>query len=495
MDALDHGKRVLATILLSGNVKALSYAQRRLTETHFADTTQRAVYLMAVRYAEQTGGVLTRDALLDALRDRPPGTQLFYTEFWDSLARHTPAASSDFIHSVGQLRDLAAERLTGEALAQGMEVLTKGAEDGRRFLKGHADARSWVQSQFAEIERELSLADAPEGDMRREKADIVAAYSAAEADRKKGTGAIPTGIPRLDRALGGGLRRGELDLIMAFTSVGKTGWCCQLSWNAVTLGKNVVYFTSETLRQQIRVKILSRHSRGFTSTGRGLNSRDIKAGTLSMWCPDGRHERGSFCSCGKEAFLATLEDWETNPAYGKLYVAQVPRGATVSTLESRLARITRDWDADLVIIDYLMLLRSETSYRSKRETLSEIVNDGKGLATSYKGGQGVPVVSPWQVNKEGYDLAKASGVYDLTATGETAEARNTADLVLSLLDTGDSPNSESGRNVPLRLGIPKNRDGERGHTIDLIADYATSCFSEAEARVQQFDQAADIGES
>ena len=143
----------------------------------------------------------------------------------------------------------------------------------------------------------------------------------------------------------------------------------------------MVIFTSETLRSQVRFSILARHSREPQFGIRdGINTRDMKAGTLK----------------DKNAFAAVLHDWSTNPRYGRCYVAQVPRGATVSVLESRLARLAREWTADLVVIDYLALLHAETRHRDLRESLVEIIKAAGELAGTYCDGLGVPVLSPWQ---------------------------------------------------------------------------------------------------
>ena len=71
--------------------------------------------------------------------------------------------------------------------------------------------------------------------------------------------------------------------------------CCQFAWHAVTQqGRNVVIFTSETLRSQVRFRILARHSRDPRfGLSKGINTRDMKAGTLQ----------------DKNAFAAVLHDF------------------------------------------------------------------------------------------------------------------------------------------------------------------------------------------
>jgi replicative DNA helicase len=466
-DAIDHGRTVLGAIL-AGRPDLLATAQRHLKPEHFTDSVQAALFTMCERYADQSGGVLPRAALADILRSAAPGTVLKYEEYFDLLTVSKPS-DEEFRWSVQQLRELYAERRTGEVITRSMEVLTRGITEGtgqrQRELRGHNDARSFILSGVAGIERELSAEDAPEGDMRAEGREIKEDYVRREMQRATGS-AVSTGIAALDAMLGGGYQRGELGLVAGYTSAGKSKWCAQTAWHAVTQQRrNVVIFTSETLRSQVRFSILSRHSRldqfGIEDgQHRGINTRDMKAGTLR----------------DKNAFAAVLHDFVSNAAHGHCYIAQVPRGATVATLESRLARLARDWTADLVIIDYLALLHAETQRRELRESLVEIIKSGKELAVTYQDGLGVPVLSPWQMSRAARDEASKSGGYTLSSPSETAEASNTPDGVLGLLEP-DSDDSR-GRAVRMKLSVLKNRDGERGgEPLEMTADYATSFFA------------------
>jgi replicative DNA helicase len=460
-DSIDHGRVVLGAIL-AGRSDLLAAAQRHLAPSHFTDSVQADLFLCCERYADQTRGVLPRAALADIFRDRPPGTVLKYEEYFDLLTAVKPS-DGEFRWSVQQLRELYAERRTGELNTRAMQILTQGVAEGKRELRGHADARAYLLAGLADIERELADGSSPEGDMRAEGREIKDDYARREAQRAQGSG-VSTGIPVLDLMTGGGTQRGEVCLMAGYTSSGKTSICAQFAWHAVTQqAKNVVIFTSETLRSQVRFKILARHSRDpqFGIDG-GINTRDMKAGTLR----------------DKNAFAAVLHDFSTNPVYGRCYIAQVPRGATVATLESRLARLAREWTADLVIVDSLNLLRPELRRRELREGLVEILQEAKQVAATYQDGLGVPLWSPWQVKRESRDEASKSGGYTLNALSETAEASNTADVIISLLEP-DSDDSR-GRDVPLKLSVLKNRDGERGgEPLDLRADYATSFFAPA----------------
>lgn len=463
----EHCQTVLATIL-SGRRDLLDRANRRLLPEHFLDQTLRNVFIMINRYFEVTGGILTRSALDDILRGSAAdaGRVALYQETFDLL---TSRAADDvaFLWSIEQIVELAAERATSDALVQAMAILNHGAQDEKgQTLRGHVDARHHVLAAFAEIDKELAKQASPEGDMRDERAIIVEEYESRKRLRQLNlSDGYRFGIPCVDE-LTNGLQPGDLDLIVGYTSAGKSALLVQLAWHvAICQGKNVVIATTETLRPAVRRKVISRHSL-LPQFGlpEGLNSRDIRRASLSA-----EHEK---------ALHAVLDDFTTNPAYGHLHIMQVPHGATITALEARLLRVHRQWPIHLVGIDYLQLLHGERERRrhSDREEQSAIVKAAKQLATTFDDGGGLCVVSPWQVNRASREIAGRDHHYTLQATSETAEASNTSDAIISVLE----PNDITSRYVELLVQVLKNRDGLRtsAQTMAVRADYATSSFSD-----------------
>lgn len=457
----DHG-RVILSAIIPDNRDLLDEALRYLVPEHFVDSTLRMIYVLLERYVETTRAILPKHVLVDVLqrKGRDVGTVALVGEVYDSLAV-TQVAESDFRWSLEQIRELAAERETERALTESMEILRRGATDehGER-VQGHQDARGHVLSKFALIDRELAMQDAPEGNIRDEASEMLADYAARKEAKISGhTGGVLFGVPSLDAKIGG-LQPGELDLLVGYSASGKTSLACgQLAWSAaVEQGLNVVIATTETLRVQVRRKILARHSRlpkfGLEN---GLNSRHIKDGSLE---PD--EER---------VLREVIADFSTGN-YGKLYIAQVPRGAGISTLEARLLRVRRQFPVDLLVIDYLALLRSERRRESDREELGSIIKAAKQLATTFDDGRGVPVISPWQVNRSSKEAAAKAGMYTTAALAETAEATNSSDVIVSLLE----PEDNTSRFADLRAQVLKNRDGETHNSIPLMVDYATSMF-------------------
>jgi replicative DNA helicase len=463
---------------------------RRLRPVHFGGQVNPQLFALLGRYLDMTGEVMTRAALQGFLEQQrsQAGTVAMYLEVYDQLAG-TQATDGEFGWAVERLREVASEQATGEALSAAYEILTRGVEDknGERVV-GPEAARLHVLERFAAIDVELNQSESPEGDIRQEQSQIIGRFMKSVEGRKRqgGRTGIGTGVAAIDDLLGGGLGNGELALVAGFSSSGKTSLCVSTAWHAcVAQGKNVVFFTSETLRPQVVNKLIARHSRHpqfDMELPDGIDSKRIREGSLS----------------GPEiaAYSEVLRDFTDNPAYGKCYVAQVPWGATIGQVRSRLSRIGHLFEVHLCIIDYLGLLNSDRKRDTSHEETAQIVKDTKAMAATHEGGTGVPCISPWQVNRPGRDRALKEGSYAGIDLAGSAEAFNTPDVVLTLLEPAKI---ENPRACPVKGELLKNRDGPRGAVIPLKIDYATSFFrcedggSVSAPGEVMMNSAADIG--
>jgi replicative DNA helicase len=463
--SLDHSKIVLGAILstqrdLDDRKRLLDKALTQLTPSHFPDVNYRNIFTLLEKYAEVAGGIITKKAMTDTMtrQNVDEGKIHLYSETYDSLAS-TAIDDSDFRWSIDQLKEISAERATSEAITTGMEILTRGTKGKKNEdLFGHKDARTHVLTKFAEIDRELSMQDSPEGDARQEYDEIMADYTT----KRTNTG-INFGIPQLDAKIGG-LQNGELDLIVGYSSSGKTTLgTVQLAWSAtIEQGKNVVILTSETLRPQVRRKLLSRHSM-LPQFGleKGINSRALKQG------------REGLTEIEDKAFLEIVDDFTKNTAYGKLVIVQVPRNSTISTCEGKLLRFQREFNVDLAIIDYLALLKPDRRFTSRREELAATIQEAKQMATTFDDGRGIPVISPWQTSRDAWKEAQTVGYYNSSALAETAEATSSSDVVITILE----PKENESRYADVKAQLVKHRDGEKSLGIDLVVDYATSSWA------------------
>lgn len=476
--SLEHSKVVLGAILsedrpYNERLQLLDRAFNQLTEVHFPDAQYKTLFLLLSRYLEAARGILSRAALEDLLVNKgiDAGRQALYLETYDTLAKQV-IRDDDFRWSIEQLKELSAEKKTAEAITLGMEVLNRGAKGAKGIdLFGHKDARSVVLEKFAEIDRELSMQESPEGDAREENNEIWEEFTSPRA-----AGGIKFGIPAIDRHING-LYPGELDLVVGYTSSGKsTLGSTQLTWSAaIEQGKNVVILTTETLRPQVRRRLLARHSRHPQfDLPEGINSNDIKKG-IEFFPKD-----------KLEIFRAIVDDFTNNPNYGKLVIVQVPRNATIGTSEAKVNRFQREFNVDLLVIDSINLLKPDRRFGTTREELAESLKEVKQFATTFDDGRGIPIVSPWQTNRQSWKEAQDAGYYNSSALAETAEASASSDIVITILEP-----MEKTRISDLKAQIVKNRDGEVVHGIDLTVDYATSYF--ASASNGAFEANRDLG--
>lgn len=459
--ANEHAEVVLSAIISASRRDLLDTATKKLTRDHFTEPIHSKIFGYLLKYSEISGGaVMPLKFLGDNLRGRMEvGQYQLFSETYEELADHHPD-DSEFAWSVEQLRELAAERATGEALTESMDILKRGKTIGTETLIGHEAARARILEAFQEIDRGLTLQEAPEGSLQDEATEMKADYAKRKSDRIRGiSSGIRFGVDSLDRKVGG-IQPGELVLVAGHSSDGKSTFCVQSAWSAsVEQGKNVVFLTTETLREQIRRKLVARHSKHpMFGLADGLNTRDLKAGTL----PE-----------DQESILPqVVDDLAHNPTYGRLHLVQIPRGAGITSIEQRLYSIQRRFEVDMVVMDYLALLMSERHRQTIREELSSTLKNAKLLATSFDGGRGFPFMSPWQVSRSARENAEKMGYYTMDATSETAEATNSSDIILSLL----APSDNNDRRATLNMQVLKNRDGETAGSLSVDVDYATCCF-------------------
>jgi len=239
---------------------------------------------------------------------------------------------------------------------------------------------------------------------------------------------IPTPWPDINKLLMGGLGGGDLGLIFGGPGGGKSWMMVAMAGHAVKLGFNVVYYTLELGE----VYVGKRFDAFFTNEP--VNNIHL-------------HRK-------------KVEN-EINRLEGKLVVKEFSMGkASIQTLESHISKL-KDMDIkpDLVIIDYIDLLRSKRKGERKDE-IDDVYISVKGLARDLN----IPVWSVSQVNRSGAqdDIIqgdKAAGSYDKIMI---------SDFCMSL-----SRKKEDKVNGTGRLHVMKNRYGMDGLTYNCKVDTTT----------------------
>ena len=150
---------------------------------------------------------------------------------------------------------------------------------------------------------------------------------------------VPTGFIALDNMLTG-LHEGELVILGARPSMGKTSLAMNIaSYAALNAGKSVAVFSLEMPREQIALRMLCSDAR--------VDMQKVRQGTL------------------------TADDWmrlakSIGPmSNAPLYIDDTA-GISPSQLRSRCRRLMMDKGLDLIVLDYLGLMHSDTHAENRQ---------------------------------------------------------------------------------------------------------------------------------
>lgn len=203
-----------------------------------------------------------------------PEAQLKVAQFCNSLVDQMPRLSS-LVMSAHRVRRRATMRL---ALERMREIATD--------LKSQIEAGDGDAPDLDESLAGLSIAVTKRADKQtrrvvfKDMAREVLLYFDKLATHDTST-SIPTGLPKLDDWLGGGLRPGQLHAVLASTGDGKTAFASQICDNAVAHGKRALMFSMEVDPQDIFIRDIEREAGASRWDLRYAHSKDEAISKLS----------------------------------------------------------------------------------------------------------------------------------------------------------------------------------------------------------------------
>lgn len=243
---------------------------------------------------------------------------------------------------------------------------------------------------------------------------------------------VPTPWGDFNELLQGGLGQGDFGLIFGNPGGGKSWALVALGGYAVKMGFNVIHYTLELGEDYVG----RRYDAYFTQ---------IPVNKITEY---------------KKEVLSVVEQ-----ITGRLIIKEFPTGkATISTIESHIKKcIDLEFQPDLILIDYVDLLRSKRNSKERKEEIDDIYVSTKGLARELS----LPIWSVSQVNRAGskddiIEGDKAAGSYDKMMI---------TDFAASL-----SRKKEDKINGTGRFHIMKNRYGIDGLTYGVKIDTSTGFF-------------------
>lgn len=418
--------KVLASVF-PDNKDRLFYLQEKVEDDFFTGT-YLDLWRIINRVSAMTGGLVASEAVIKTALDRalnlPIERKAAIEDTLQELLSGNDISDVDFRSSVAFLEEEYKRNKLGSGLSDALEILTSGVQKGKEVVFGVDSAIESLYMTIADVEQ-VSNGVMPEGNVFEERGDLL-----AELESENAMDRAATGIRPIDELTFGGVALGELWLIAAYAGVGKTFLCVNLAYNLAMLeGKNVVYLTAETLRSQVRHRLLIRHTHHQKfGIHNGLSSSALKKHSPTK--PSLNPEQ-------VKQFKDIIDDFtDPSPTDGRgvLHVAQIEMGAKISTIHAKLNKLNNSFPVDVVIIDSLDLLSPEVRRGSNREELNDILASAKLLATSFDNGRGIRLLSPWQTSRDAWRKATDEGRYDKSSMAETAEAERKADLILALLE-------------------------------------------------------------
>jgi replicative DNA helicase len=186
---------------------------------------------------------------------------------------------------------------------------------------------------------------------------------------------VPTGLRDLDDKLGG-LHQSDLIIIAGRPSMGKTSLATNIAFNAAkhiqenSKKSSIAFFSLEMSSEQLSTRILSEQAR--------IASNDIRRGRIS-----------------DEQFDQFLET-SKNIAELPLFIDETP-AISIAAMSNRARRIKRLHGLDMVVVDYIQLMRGTTYNKDGRvQEISQITQGLKAIAKEL----GVPVVALSQLSRQ-----------------------------------------------------------------------------------------------
>ena len=186
---------------------------------------------------------------------------------------------------------------------------------------------------------------------------------------------VPTGLRDLDDRLGG-LHQSDLIIIAGRPSMGKTSLATNIAFNAAQNiqekgnKSSVAFFSLEMSSEQLSTRIISEQAR--------IGSNDIRRGRIS----DEQFDQ----------FLETSKNISELP----LFIDETP-AISIAAMSNRARRIKRLFGLDLIVVDYIQLMKG--SYNNKDGRVQEISQITQGLKAIAKE-LGVPVLALSQLSRQ-----------------------------------------------------------------------------------------------
>ena len=325
----------------------------------------------------------------------------------------------------GSLRECVEEVVTSAQCVQNASVLVSAYTTRRatEILSSVKLSPNGIKTQIGAIISDLEGLQ----DNRSSSASTLAEITAQNRDnyfREKEVAPLHIGFSKLDDLLGG-LEGGDMIVIGARPAVGKSALVTQITSNLAKSGKRIGFYNLEMQSKQVYER--------FVVSESGIGLTRLRRATRFL-----NDEKERFDKANE--VLSRADNIVITSAGAK----------TVGEIKAE----SRHMDYDIIIIDYLQLLKAESTYRGNRAAeVGEISRSVKNLAMELN----IPVIALSQLNRasEGRDTKEPT----MAELREAGNIEQDASVIMLLWNLSDDDKSKKG------CKIEKNRQGECGKIV------------------------------
>jgi len=257
---------------------------------------------------------------------------------------------------------------------------------------------------------------------------------------------IHVGIREFDR-ITNGLQPAELMLVGGESSSGKSALVMNMAINAwkgsnpfpdadnfdinnlVADGANVMYFTIEMPWNPLRRRV--------DACIAGVPLYGVRDGTLSP-----------------EEEMRFEEGLKFQERHAKEFqIIDIPRGCTVNQIESKYIELLYEFTPDLVVVDYISLMKIEQEMSSDWLNLGRLAEMLHEFCRTYN----IPCITPVQLNRPKPGGAGDSPLPDQHRVGRSIMLPQNCNIMLNINTRADEDTRSD-----MEILIAKMRDGEKG---------------------------------
>ncbi|MCA9723709.1 MAG: replicative DNA helicase [Kurthia sp.] len=346
---------VLGAIFLEP--QALITASETLLADDFYQAAHRLIFETMLRLSD-LGKAIDVVTVTEELSSRNQLDDVGGISYMTELANAVPTAANIAYYS-----EIVAQK---SLLRKLIRTATKIVEDSFTREDEVAELLAEAEKQIMEVANRSNS-----GDFKHVKDVLVQTYENVEKlqNRKGDITGIPTGFRDLDR-LTAGFQRGDLIIVAARPSVGKTAFALNVAQAVGTqTSENVAIFSLEMGADQLVMRMLCAEG--------NIDAQVLRTGAL------------------------TTEDWrKLTMAMGSLSHAGIyiddAAGVRVNEIRAKCRRLKQESGLGMILIDYLQLIQgSGSSGQNRQQEVSEISRSLKALARELE----VPVIALSQLSR------------------------------------------------------------------------------------------------